>query len=72
MKSSNEKARLSDAEIVALYLARNEQAIAETDAKYGKLCMQVSMNILDSHPDAEANVVVAGEIKAFLEAKEVI
>ena len=53
MKSSNEKARLSDAEIVALYLARNEQAIAETDAKYGKLCMQVSMNILDSHPDAE-------------------
>ncbi len=53
MKSSNEKARPSDAEIVALYLARNEQAIAETDAKYGKLCMQVSMNIVDSRPDAE-------------------
>ena len=53
MKSSKDKAHLSDAEIVALYLARNEQAIAETDAKYGKLCMQVSMNIVDSRPDAE-------------------
>ena len=31
----------------------DEQAIAETDRKYGKVCMQVSMNILDSRPDAE-------------------
>ena len=53
MKPSNTKASPSDAEIVALYLARNEQAIAETDAKYGKLCLQVSMNIVDSRPDAE-------------------
>lgn len=43
----------TDAEIVELYFARDEQAIRETDAKYGKLCMQVSMNILDSPPDAE-------------------
>ena len=44
---------LQDAAIIELYFARNEQAIAETDAKYGKLCMQVSMNIVNSHPDAE-------------------
>ncbi len=44
---------LQDAAIIELYFARNERAIAETDAKYGKLCMQVSMNIVNSHPDAE-------------------
>lgn len=43
----------SDAGIIDLYFARDEQAIAETDAKYGKVCMQVSMNIVNSHPDAE-------------------
>ena len=43
----------TDAAIIDLYFARNEQAIAETDKSYGKVCMQVSMNILDSRPDAE-------------------
>lgn len=43
----------SDEEIVELYFARDEQAIAETDRKYGKVCMQVSMNIVESRPDAE-------------------
>ncbi len=43
----------TDTEIIDLYFARNEQALAETDAKYGKTCMQVSMNIVESHPDAE-------------------
>ena len=44
---------MNDQDIVDLYFARNEQAIRETDVKYGKVCMQVSMNILDSRPDAE-------------------
>ena len=44
---------MNDQEIIALYFARNEQAIAETDRKYGKVCMQVSMNIVESRPDAE-------------------
>ncbi|MBQ9151281.1 MAG: sigma-70 family RNA polymerase sigma factor [Clostridia bacterium] len=44
---------MNDQDIVALYFARDEQAIRETDVKYGKACMQVSMNILDSRPDAE-------------------
>ena len=44
---------MNDQEIIALYFARDEQAIRETDARYGKTCMQVSMNILDSRPDAE-------------------
>ena len=43
----------TDTEIVELYFARDEQAIAKTDQKYGKACMQVSMNILESRPDAE-------------------
>lgn len=47
------KRPLEDASIVALYNARDERAIAETDYKYGNYCMAVSMNILDSYPDAE-------------------
>ena len=44
---------LNDAAIIDLYFARNEEAIKATDQKYGKICMQTSMNILNSHPDAE-------------------
>lgn len=42
-----------DQDIIALYFARNEKAIAETAKSYGNVCMQVSMNILQSRPDAE-------------------
>ena len=44
---------MNDQEIISLYFDRDEQAIAETDKRYGKTCMQVSMSILNSHPDAE-------------------
>lgn len=44
---------LSDSAIIDLYFARNEKAIKATDEKYGKICMQTSMHILSSLPDAE-------------------
>lgn len=44
---------MNDQDIIALYFDRNERAIRETADKYGKTCMQVSMNILNSRPDAE-------------------
>ena len=44
---------MNDQEIIALYFSRDEQAIVETARTYGKLCMRVSMNVLDSKPDAE-------------------
>ena len=44
---------LSDADIVALYLSRNEVAIEHTDRNYGAYCMSVAMNILNNRPDAE-------------------
>lgn len=44
---------MEDQRIIELYFARDEQAIAETAKSYGKDCMQVSMNILHSRPDAE-------------------
>ena len=44
---------MQDNEIIRMYLDRNEQAIAESDRKYGALCHSVAMNILDSRPDAE-------------------
>ncbi len=43
----------SDAAIIELYFARDERAIAETDATYGRYCMSISMGILESISDAE-------------------
>lgn len=44
---------MPDDEIVALYFARSEEAIAESDRKYGKTCHTVAYNILHSDEDAE-------------------
>ena len=44
---------MQDNQIIDLYFARNEQAITETDKKYGATCMGLSYNILHSRPDAE-------------------
>lgn len=43
----------SDEEIIALYFARNEEAIRETDAKYGRYLMKIAYNYLDDYEDAE-------------------
>lgn len=44
---------MDDTVILDLYFARNEQAIQETDRKYGKLCHNVANNILSSKEDSE-------------------
>lgn len=44
---------MEDQKIIALYLARDEQAIAETEVRYGKLCRQIAMHILGNRSDAE-------------------
>lgn len=44
---------MDDREIIKLYLARDEQAIAETDAKYGRLCETIAYNILKNREDSE-------------------
>lgn len=44
---------MNDQQIIDLYFARNEQAIVETDRQYGAACMRISLNILNSRPDAE-------------------
>lgn len=44
---------MDDSMIVGLYLDRDERAITETDAKYGKLLHSVSRNILSSEQDIE-------------------
>lgn len=47
---------MDDCQIVALYLQRSEQAIAETDTKYGKYCFSIANNILENSADAEETV----------------
>ena len=44
---------MDDAKIVELYWSRSEQAIAETESKYGKYCRTISNNILADTSDAE-------------------
>ena len=43
---------MDDAQIVALYWARDEQALAETAAKFGAYCRAIAQNLLGSAPDA--------------------
>lgn len=44
---------MEDTQIIELYFARNEQAITETDLKYGRLCFSVANNILANDEDSE-------------------
>ena len=44
---------MEDSSIISLYLARSEQAIQETDNKYGRYCFQIAWNILDNRQDGE-------------------
>ena len=44
---------MDDSGILALYFARDEQAVAETAEKYGERCYAVSYQILRSREDAE-------------------
>ena len=44
---------MEDAAIVALYWARDEQALTETAAKFGAYCRKIADNILHSAHDAE-------------------
>ena len=44
---------MEDLQIIELYFERNENAIKETDAKYGKLCFRVAYNILKNSEDSE-------------------
>lgn len=44
---------IDDEKIIALFFQRSERAIQELDTKYGKICHNLSYNILNSKQDAE-------------------
>ena len=44
---------MTDSDIIRLFFDRDEQAIAETAEKYGRYCMTIARDILDSEQDAE-------------------
>ncbi len=44
---------MEDSEIVALYWQRSDQAISETEKKYGRYCLRVAGNICPLREDAE-------------------
>lgn len=43
---------MEDIQIIDLFWQRSEQAISETETKYGAYCYQIAHNILNSHEDA--------------------
>ena len=44
---------MEDEAIVALYWQRSEEAIVETDRKYGSYCRTIAFNILEDRCDTE-------------------
>lgn len=44
---------MEDSQIIALYFTRSEQAIQETDRKYGPYCFQIANGILSNPEDGE-------------------
>ena len=44
---------MKDTEIVELYWQRSQQAIPETETKYGKYCRAVAYKVLENREDAE-------------------
>lgn len=47
---------MNDSQIVELFWSRDEQAIAETSAKYGSLCGKIAYGILGNMQDSEEAV----------------
>lgn len=44
---------MNDQNIIELYFTRDEEAIKQTEFKYGKLCYSVAYNILNNNEDSE-------------------
>ncbi len=53
MKTKERKIDVQDEQIIALYNARDEQAIVQTDKKYGTYCMCIAQQILQNLQDSE-------------------
>lgn len=47
---------MEDSQILDLYFRRSEQAIQETDAKYGSYCYKIAYGILANREDSEESV----------------
>ena len=47
---------MDDKSIVDLYFNRDEEAITQTDKKYGRFCYSIAYNILTNQEDAEESV----------------
>ena len=47
---------MEDQGIISLFFDRSEQAIVETDKKYGRYCYAIAYNILASREDSEESV----------------
>lgn len=47
---------MEDSQIIDLYFSRDQQAIQQTDKKYGRFCRQIAWSILSNQEDSEESV----------------
>lgn len=47
---------MNDEQILALYFARDDRAVMETDQKYGRFCFSLAQEILHNQQDSEETV----------------
>ena len=47
---------MNDEQILALYFARDDRAVMETDRKYGRFCFSLAQEILHNQQDSEETV----------------
>ena len=48
-----EDIKVDDTKIIDLYFARSEEAILQTQKKYGRYCYGIANNILESDSDSQ-------------------
>lgn len=79
LKTQERRRNVDDKQIIELYFKRDENAVKETQIKYGSYCMRIAKNILSIYEDAEECVsdtwsiswnkippIVPVSLKAFL------
>lgn len=62
---------MEDYEIIRLYYDRSENAISETNVKYGRLCHHIAANILSSREDAEECVSGGDAVENEMENRRI-
>ena len=63
---------MDDPEIIALYEARDERAVSETQAQYGSRCRRFAQRILGSSEDGTWYHIRSGNVDGYAAAEYIV